>query len=958
MARSLMKPSEAGPRPGAGGSLLEWCDVLEAEYEALSGVKPFEHGPPADPRQRLEALHVLLHQRRPAALCLSGGGIRSATFGLGILQALARVGPLGKLDYLSTVSGGGYTGGWFTSWLHRDGRDKVLAGIDPAQVGAMRGEAAKLSPVNRLRATCRYLAPKGGVISADVWTLLATMARNLLLNWLVLLPLLAAVLLVPRTYLAAVAIVEQNVIAAPGQACLPANAAPFWLGLLSLSMFVVAIGYVVMNFVGRGDSWPQGRFLSFVVGPAVAGTIGLTLFWSAYPCAPDETAALFVSAVLPAAGWLVIGAMARPNVRTVPPALAAAALTVAALVTAGGWTPGAPWRIELVAGIPLMLIAVAALNQRLDRRSALTDRAVRMNAGARTVAAALVAGPIVGFGAYWFARKDFYFGDPLGELYAVVAVPGILALMLLANTIFIGLASHELTDAALEWWNRFAAWLAIAATLWLGAGVLVFYLADLIELAVQAAGADLQLEHHTTSSLFSVLVPLLSSLAGLAARSGGTSGRPSTVRLAFQRIALPLTIVVLLATVAWFNAWALRGFLPPGGSGPPAGLRDVVLLAAVAFALGLLMGGFVPANRFSLHGMYRQRLVRTFLGASHADRRPNAFTGFDPADDLRVHELSDVRPLQVINATLNNVSSTNYGRNERKAYAFTFSPLHVGTSELGYRLSSEYGSDGGGPATGLSLGMALAVSGAAASPAMGMYSSKALAFLLTLANARLGLWFGNPTDPATWQRSDPAHGVGPIVRELLGLTTDTNPYVYLSDGGHFENLGLWSMVVRRCGVIIVSDAGCDPDYTFEDLSNAMRRIRVDLGIPIEFGEMNMSKTGQGVGNAHAVLGTIVYSAVDGPDAPDGLLLYVKATLSGDESVDIRNFAALHPAFPHDPTGNQFFDEDRFESYRALGYHSVMSVAGELELADAWDLCAAARKTRADGSFAPPAAARV
>ena len=279
------------------------------------------------------------------------------------------MGLLGKLDYLSTVSGGGYTGGWFTSWLHRDGRDEVLAGIDPAQVGAMRGEAANALAREPPPRDVPLSRAERGVISADVWTLLATMARNLVLNWLVLLPLLAAVLLVPRIYLATVANVEQNVIAAPGQACLPADAAPFWFGLLSLSMFVVAIGYVVMNFVGRGDSWPQGRFLSFVVGPTVIGTIGLTLFWSAYPCAPDETAALFVSAVLPAAGWLVIGAIARPNVRTAPPALAAAALTAAALVTAGGWTPGGPWRIELVAGVPLMLIAVAALNQRLDRRA-------------------------------------------------------------------------------------------------------------------------------------------------------------------------------------------------------------------------------------------------------------------------------------------------------------------------------------------------------------------------------------------------------------------------------------------------------------------------------------------------------------------------------------------------------------------------------------------------------------
>jgi hypothetical protein len=238
---------------------------------------------------------------------------------------------------------------------------------------------------------------------------------------------------------------------------------------------------------------------------------------------------------------------------------------------------------------------------------------------------------------------------------------------------------------------------------------------------------------------------------------------------------------------------------------------------------------------------------------------------------------------------------------------------------------------------------------------MGIYSSKARAFLLTLANARLGLWFGNPKDAVTWQRSDPTLGVGPLVRELLGLTSDVNPYVYLSDGGHFENLGIWSMVVRRCGVIIVSDAGCDPDYTFADLSNAVRRIRIDLGIPIEFGALDLSRAGQGVSNPHGVLGTIRYSAVDGPGARDGLLLYVKATLSGDEPVDVRNFALQDPAFPHDSTGNQFFDEDRFESYRALGYHSIMSLAGRLENADAWDLCAAVARTSgvADAFAAAP-----
>jgi hypothetical protein len=272
------------------------------------------------------------------------------------------------------------------------------------------------------------------------------------------------------------------------------------------------------------------------------------------------------------------------------------------------------------------------------------------------------------------------------------------------------------------------------------------------------------------------------------------------------------------------------------------------------------------------------------------------------------------------------VESTHVGRHETKAQSFTFSPLHVGNQILGYRPAAGFGSDRGGRGTGLSLGMALAVSGAAASPGMGIYSSKARAFLLTLANARLGLWFGNPQDDRTWQSSEPPLGVGPLLREMLGLTTDRNPYIYLSDGGHYENLGVWEMVARRCRLILVSDAGCDPGYTLDDLANAVRRIRLDLGVPVEFPPLTFSREGQGRTNPHWAIGTIRYAAVDGDGAPDGTILYLKATLSGDESVDVRNFAAGDPTFPHDSTGNQFFDEARFESYRLLGFHTVLSAA--------------------------------
>jgi hypothetical protein len=249
------------------------------------------------------------------------------------------------------------------------------------------------------------------------------------------------------------------------------------------------------------------------------------------------------------------------------------------------------------------------------------------------------------------------------------------------------------------------------------------------------------------------------------------------------------------------------------------------------------------------------------------------------------------------------------------------SPLHAGSRALGYRPAAQY-------AEGLTLGNAITISGAAVSPQMGDHSKPFLTFLLTLFNARLGVWLGNPgvAGSRTWNRRDPGLGAGRLLDEMFGQTSRTSPFVYLSDGGHFENLGLYEMVARRCPTIVVVDAGCDPDYVFGDLGNAVRRVRIDLGIPVEFpSHPAMTAQGQGHGNPHAAVGYIRYSAVD-PALRDGRLLYVKATLSGDEPVDVMAYAAAHPAFPHEPTSNQWFGEAQLESYRALGRHTIDSVA--------------------------------
>src|SRR5580698_3023828 len=161
---------------------------------------------------RIGKIPALLKGAEPlAALCLSGGGIRSATFNLGVLQGLAKLGVLDKFDYLSSVSGGGYIAGWLRTWIYREslideehiaGRDgfaevaKKLANTDPRDPLSPEPD-----PVANLRDFSNYLTPRVGLFSGDTWAAVAIIARNLLLNWLVLVPLMAAVIGLPLMFL-------------------------------------------------------------------------------------------------------------------------------------------------------------------------------------------------------------------------------------------------------------------------------------------------------------------------------------------------------------------------------------------------------------------------------------------------------------------------------------------------------------------------------------------------------------------------------------------------------------------------------------------------------------------------------------------------------------------------------------------------------------------------------------
>ncbi len=226
----------------------------------------------------LAAVYQRIHQAESrTALCLSGGGIRSATFALGVIQGLARRDLLKEFDYLSTVSGGGYIGGWLSSWIRRAGAaEKVFAALKGDRACSPMEPESK--PLRHLRMFSNYLTPKLGAFSADTWVLVATYLRNLFLNWLVFGPILLALFALPR--------VNVSLLHARP---------PGWVitGGFLIGYFLAAWGmaYAIMNrptvmdyFKEHGGKWfrrrGQGSFLIWCLAPICLAAIGITTSWA------------------------------------------------------------------------------------------------------------------------------------------------------------------------------------------------------------------------------------------------------------------------------------------------------------------------------------------------------------------------------------------------------------------------------------------------------------------------------------------------------------------------------------------------------------------------------------------------------------------------------------------------------------------------------------------------------
>jgi hypothetical protein len=335
-----------------------------------------------------------------------------------------------------------------------------------------------------------------------------------------------------------------------------------------------------------------------------------------------------------------------------------------------------------------------------------------------------------------------------------------------------------------------------------------------------------------------------------------------------------------------------------------------IVLAVVAAGVVTYFG--VDVNWSSLHRHYRDRLAAAFL------LRRNKCGDIETAAPKKLSELlrdeHSAIPYPLINAALNVPATKNTQMQGRLTDFFLFSPFCCGSPLTGYYATSDW--ERADPS--LDLATAMATSGAAASPQMGLKTSPVLSFWMALFNVRLGYWLANPVR----RQFAPPSGFR-LLDEMFGRMSENGRHVFLSDGGHIENLGVYELLRRRCKFIVAVDGEQDPRMTFHAITNLQRLTYIDFGIEIDISLDDLRLGPSGFSRSHFIFCRIRYplGGARGRGRWEiGYLLYTKLSLTGNESEYLKRYKLDEPDFPHHSTANQFFTEPQFEAYRALGEH--------------------------------------
>jgi len=872
-------------------------------------------------------------------LSFSGGGIRSATINLGILQCLAKYKLLKRIDYLSTVSGGGYIGGWLARWIYECGIDHVQERLgtpqhDPAQV--------EPRPVTFLRDYSNYLTPRKGMLGADTWAAVASYLRNVMLNQLILIAFLGALLYLP---------------------------------------------WILGSILDYGTDWaPKPIFIAacgaiLIVSAVAAGVVNTST------CAGNEFSTPSSGAAN--ADKLEWTSQREVLIRVVLPLFAGAFCLNYTM-----WRDLHDWRFRWFVLAGVLIYTLGHVTGWLIS-AAKYGRKSKGVPAFRNILWAIPCGVLAGIAVHGLKHiANIWTENPTGGKWEAVSwgPPLFVLAFLLVGTLHIGMAKFALRIESYEWWARLGGWLMLCGLFWAALfGLAIFIPLLMFKLSGYVSGPLLWAKRTA------IVGWIVHSGAGAKfGWSSKTSGKPDSQARVREMVAkfAPFVFVggllILVSTGAHALALALNHL-------PMDNQQDWWAIAAavpswsfvkLAAGLGLLtafLSWRVDINRFSMNMLYRNRLVRCYLGASNEHRQAQQFTGFDPADDVKLACFAEPAacdpdelaggpqgydgPYPILNATLNVTHGQRLGWQERKAESFIFTPKYCGfdypemKDHVNQEVAAVKGADTGGyhrtadwamRENGVTLGTAISISGAAVSPNMGFHTFPPLAFLMTVFNVRLGGWLANPRftndkflEPVTAAlgrlanrktgkektrieeekkvvgspEGGPRSSLLYLLFELFGTTTDVSKYVYLTDGAHFENLALYELVRRECDFIIASDAGEDGGYVFSDLANAIRKCRTDLGAEIKLNLAPITADEKtGFAKSHATRGEIHYR-----NGKTGQILYFKSCLTGNEPNDVRDYRRLYSEFPQQSTADQWFDESQFESYRELGLFAANSV---------------------------------
>jgi hypothetical protein len=855
------------------------------------------------------------------ALAFSGGGIRSATFSLGVLQAVAeapadlpllgdppgdrktentRAGYdfrnklLSRFDYLSTVSGG-YVGAFFAAlfkpdrlrphggnpWRAADDACSVLGAGPPGRMRAhdkFEGQRRLLAPLAWLRDNARYLLPTG---AGDASYALAMSLRN-------------------------------------------------W----------AALHYVI------------GVLLVMVFSAML-----LLRAWAMPATLPVETRLLGAAV-----------ASAAQHAASAPAAAAASA----ALAEALWWSP----YLLAAAGVFALLcvpvgIAFWMAYQDDERESTPYNLAVMF---ALALAAAL----------YWAWRLD----DPLGPRHWVwLGVAGLIAAgvawylavasgyKLLARLTHGSLAQDAREQAERQFSlvskQRVALTRDLANMLRLGGALALLGVLDTLGQTLYLVSTrHLWGALVTPAGVVGALVWLAKAAA--AQSTGGQAKQGLLARLPLALLAgLAGLLIMALAAVLWCFAvnWAVwQGRAPSVGLLGEPGMRLLLLwLLAGAGAAAAAVGQFPSfINLSSLQPFYSARITRAFLGASNGARFDGSGAQRSTAepmdgDNLRLSDfvvageqanlpvaLSTLAPLHIINVTINKTvdPAEQLVQRDRKGQPLAVLPYKFCVDGSFYPYSNGHGMFSSGEIKRpMSLGQWVGTSGAAFSTGIGRATTFGTSMLMGAANVRLGVWWesgvGQFVRPRVLSFKAVSRGLGVLFRTQAYLSYEFRArfygmhrkWQYLSDGGHFENTALYELLrpQRRVRHVLATDCGADPGYSFDDLANLIRLVRIDFGVEVKVRDKFDAGT-------YPALATLFGATSDFAAKPEptgqrcALLLSAskdgqyqswvvlfKPMVPADAPADVAQYHKQHPSFPQEPTTDQFFDEAQWESYRSLGH---------------------------------------